>query len=47
MADSKEFSALYPASATQPVGQSHFRYDPSLSELQQLGELLMQLYHHA
>lgn len=37
MVDSKEFSALYPALATQPVGQSHFRYDPSLSELQQLG----------
>jgi ShK domain-like len=43
VADSKEFSALYPALATQPVGQSHFRYDPSLSELQQLGAQLMHI----
>lgn len=39
--DSKEFSVLFPGVSSQPVAQSHFRFDPSLGELQQLGELCL------
>lgn len=32
---------FYPAAASQPVAASSFRYDPSLGDLEQLGEIEM------
>ena len=31
------FIGFYPGSSTKPASQTHFRYDPSLGELEQPG----------
>jgi len=35
--DTKEFSAFYPASVPHPVAETHFRYDPSLGDMEAPG----------